>query len=399
MPAAARLYGFPPRASRYSCQSCSIVVWRAASHVRRVVGRVADGADDERALAVDVEDVDAGGRLLERAEEDAVAGQAPGSRIARLTAPCSTSSATSQLSSASSASSCGHRRGRAARRSSRRRGSACRAGRCRGTRRSSSPARPRARRRGARRSRSRAARGSPRSSRPGAIGARRLERARQAARDHAVEAHVAQRVRGRRRLRAARVGQQHVVRDARPGSSAPARGASGRCGVARAAVTARAATVRLRPACPRSSRRARRRRGSGRAARRAARRRPTCSSDAKSSPALQPCSALIAPPQTWKTWPVMFCASSAHSATTSGDMFDGSSGSKPSRRRAHVERVLGHARARVRREAVDRDAVALQLLRDDEREAGDAGLRRAVVRLADVAEDARRARRVDRRGP
>ena len=76
-------------------------------------------------------------------------------------------------------------------------------------------------------------------------------------------------------------------------------------------------------------------------------------------------------------------------------MFDGSSGSKPSAGCAHVERLLGHARARVRRETVDGDAVALQLLRDDEREAGDAGLRRAVVRLADVAEDARRARRVD----
>src|SRR3954452_11465208 len=33
----------------------------------------------------------------------------------------------------------------------------------------------------------------------------------------------------------------------------------------------------------------------------------------------------------------------------------------------HVERLLGHPRARVRRKAVDRDAVALQLLRDDDR--------------------------------
>jgi len=54
------------------------------------------------------------------------------------------------------------------------------------------------------------------------------------------------------------------------------------------------------------------------------------SSLSNSSPAVQPWSALIAPPQTWKTWPVMCCASSALSATTSGDMFDGSSGSKPS---------------------------------------------------------------------
>jgi hypothetical protein len=58
------------------------------------------------------------------------------------------------------------------------------------------------------------------------------------------------------------------------------------------------------------------------------------------------------------------------------------------RRCAHLERLLRHARACVRREAVDRDAVALQLLRDDDREAGDARLRRAVVRLADVAEHA-----------
>ena len=55
-------------------------------------------------------------------------------------------------------------------------------------------------------------------------------------------------------------------------------------------------------------------------------------------------SALIAPPQTWKTWPVMPCASSAQSATTSGDMFAGSSGSKPSpgrpcRRSSSVMRV------------------------------------------------------------
>ena len=62
---------------------------------------------------------------------------------------------------------------------------------------------------------------------------------------------------------------------------------------------------------------------------------------------------------------------------------------------AHLERLLGHARARVRREAVDGDAVALELLRDDDREAGDARLRGAVVRLADVAEDARRARGAD----
>src|SRR5438876_12458976 len=63
--------------------------------------------------------------------------------------------------------------------------------------------------------------------------------------------------------------------------------------------------------------------------------------------------------------------------------------------RVHLERLLRHPRAGVRREAVDGDAVAPQLLGDDDREPRDARLRGAVVRLADVAEDARRARRVD----
>src|SRR5580765_3842590 len=39
------------------------------AHVRGVVGRVIDGPDDERALGVDVEDVDAPGCLLEPAEK------------------------------------------------------------------------------------------------------------------------------------------------------------------------------------------------------------------------------------------------------------------------------------------------------------------------------------------
>src|SRR4029079_10494913 len=41
----------------------------------RVVRRVGHGAHDEAALGVDVEDVDAGGRLLEGAEERASAGE------------------------------------------------------------------------------------------------------------------------------------------------------------------------------------------------------------------------------------------------------------------------------------------------------------------------------------
>jgi hypothetical protein len=39
---------------------------------------------------------------------------------------------------------------------------------------------------------------------------------------------------------------------------------------------------------------------------------------------------LTAPPNTWKTCPVMLCASSAHSATTTGVLLRASSGSKPS---------------------------------------------------------------------
>ena len=62
---------------------------------------------------------------------------------------------------------------------------------------------------------------------------------------------------------------------------------------------------------------------------------------------------------------------------------------------AHLEGLLGHARARVRCEAVHSDAVAGELLRGDDREARDARLRRAVVRLADVPEHAGRARGVD----
>src|SRR6185312_10958774 len=41
----------------------------------RVVGRIPDGAHDEVAVAVDVEHVDARGRLLERTEEGAAAGE------------------------------------------------------------------------------------------------------------------------------------------------------------------------------------------------------------------------------------------------------------------------------------------------------------------------------------
>src|SRR6478672_5045331 len=49
-----------------------------------------------------------------------------------------------------------------------------------------------------------------------------------------------------------------------------------------------------------------------------------------SSPAVQPCRTLTAPPQMWMTWPVIACASLAQSATTTAETFAGSSGSKPS---------------------------------------------------------------------
>src|SRR4029079_4738836 len=68
---------------------------------------------------------------------------------------------------------------------------------------------------------------------------------------------------------------------------------------------------------------------------------------------------------------------------------------EPLWRRVHLERLLRHPCARIRREAVDGDAVPMQLLGDDDREPRDARLRGSVVRLADVAEDTRRARRVD----
>ena len=64
-------------------------------------------------------------------------------------------------------------------------------------------------------------------------------------------------------------------------------------------------------------------------------------------------------------------------------------------RRQLAERGLRHPRPRIRRKTVDRDAVASQLLRRDHRERRDPRLRRAVIRLADVAEDSGRARRVE----
>ena len=75
MPGAARLYGFP--ATGVEVLLPELLHRRPAlgPHVRGVIGRVPDAADDERALAVDVEDVDAGRRLLERAEKDSLAGE------------------------------------------------------------------------------------------------------------------------------------------------------------------------------------------------------------------------------------------------------------------------------------------------------------------------------------
>ncbi len=93
----------------------------------------------------------------------------------------------------------------------------------------------------------------------------------------------------------------------------------------------------------------------------------------------------------------MFCASSAHSATTIFELCDGCARSGPSSGAVAMPRaeVLGHPRAGARRQAVDGHAVAGELLRGDHRQAGDARLGGAVVALADVAEQARRARRVD----
>ena len=60
--------------------------------------------------------------------------------------------------------------------------------------------------------------------------------------------------------------------------------------------------------------------------------------------------------------------------------------------------ALGHAGQGGGGDGVDGDAVAAELHGRDDREAGDAGLGRAVVGLAHVAVDARRRRRVDDAG-
>ena len=57
--------------------------------------------------------------------------------------------------------------------------------------------------------------------------------------------------------------------------------------------------------------------------------------------------------------------------------------------------VLGHAGERDRRDGIHRHAVAGELECGDHREGGDAGLGCAVVRLADVAVDARHRGRID----
>src|SRR6266511_2763904 len=60
-----------------------------------------------------------------------------------------------------------------------------------------------------------------------------------------------------------------------------------------------------------------------------------------------------------------------------------------------TERGLGHACSCIRRDRVHGHSVPLELLCGNQREADDPGFRGAVVQLADVAEDAGRARRVD----
>src|SRR6185437_4123529 len=157
----------------------------------------------------------------------------------------------------------------------------------------------------------------------------RLERAGEPARDDAVEGHPGECVRGGDRLLAARVREHDLVRvlalevahlRVAHQVDAPAR----RCRHCARRDCPPAAC--MPPIMPRGAAPSGKRSSSSWSKASASQR----SSLAKSSPASQPCSALIAPPQTWNTWPVMCCASSAASATTSGDMFAGSSGSKPS---------------------------------------------------------------------
>ena len=147
-PAAADSTDSAPRASRYSCQSCSIVVVARRADVRRVVRRVVDGAHDERALGVDVEDVDAAraparsrrgrcarrssARLEDRAVDGAVQDEQDDVPARRRRAARRARAA----------------RGRAARRSSRRRGTRVERNDAAERGRSSSPAPSRVRRRG-----------------------------------------------------------------------------------------------------------------------------------------------------------------------------------------------------------------------------------------------------------
>jgi hypothetical protein len=61
----------------------------------------------------------------------------------------------------------------------------------------------------------------------------------------------------------------------------------------------------------------------------------------------------------------MCCASSAHNATTTAELWARLSGSLDV---ADLERTLAHPHAHVRRKAVDGNAAALELPRDDDRE-------------------------------
>ncbi len=116
----------------------------------------------------------------------------------------------------------------------------------------------------------------------------------------------------------------------------------------------------------------------------------------KASPASQGRSTLTTPPQTKKHWPVISCASSAeqrdHERRHVGGVERVEAVLGPGQL---AEGLLGHPRPRVRRQAVDRDAVAAELLGGDQRQPGDPGFGGPVVGLADVAEDPRRARGVD----
>ena len=302
-----------PRESRYSCQSCSIVVC-----ARR---RACDGSYGVWLTARTMKRARRStSRTLMQPGACSKAPRKPRSpvsarpRIARLTAPWRTRSATSQPPSASSASSSGRTRSKSSpivsppRNLRVERHDAAERGRhhlLHGVR---------ARAREARRSRSRAARGYASISASGATAPRRLDRARQAARDHAVEADVrASASAAASACARPSLGQLHLVRmhalevaHLRVAHQIDAPRVPGALTAARERLAAGGLHPGDHPG----------RRGAvGEACEQLAEQRvgvPAARRSRRARPPPSRCSALTAPPQTWKTWPVMPCASSAH---------------------------------------------------------------------------------------